>query len=837
MASATTISAWSEQLVRSLLPDQTPRLKVRRSLDHFNRTLKHHNYARTNQFEIQERLSGLEEKFQVLNQAELSDALHQRRSELTPHQDRWIPDALDFLLHLSHHPLKYAQLESLNVPEEQSAVSASLKWSDIEADDPIDRQSRIWKFPDYSDFSSDDDDMPSSIDTSPEKQVKVIKKGSLPPKSALQAAADPDLVQKFRNGLFWTREGQVTASESQVLREVMFMVQGYPTSLFKQVDGRILPNTNLKLANISEASLESVLSSVAAIAEAAHDVRQFATSLQKLPFMQVLGDNIGQIQKAFYDNVTELQSQHIRNASGGGVISLLKMAEQLRRTSKSLLETRMFVQEAKNQDAVGHLDILFDHVCRLQHIGDSDESRALMNVFKQTFKTYCQQVDGWIEHGATSETTSPFFVSKVADQRDRAQLWQSWYAYTKSGLNRPPKFLLPFAEQILTCGKTVALTNMLSAPPSSATSLSIGSVIDTATTASRSSLSSFASTFPALLSEHINARLQAATRTLQSTLQQKCNLTSTLHALCDLYLSASPLSTIIVDTHLFSRLDHGQPIWNDRFLVFDLLSSNNTTTSLDTDRITVHSEPTPASTLITARRSVDVLSKIALDYLLPWPIANILHPDTLASYRRVFLLLTQIRRAKYVLERRAYLRLRHFSKSSIYTTLSRRFTGLYTTLLAFCTILHSHLTSCVVSPLTQRLHTAIATSSWTIDDLIALHAVYLRTLEFSCFTTKSLKVLRETVIALLDLCVEFGFMLSDLPKPDDEERDTQGVNDNMVRMGEKFRKQLDFLVAGLRGVGRSNAAGVGDGGEWAGAGEMMELLADGLESGLVVRRR
>ena len=88
------MNEWSEQLARSLLPGQVPSSKLRRHVGHFKRSLKHHNYVTTNQFEIEERLDGLEEKFQVLNQAELSDALHQRRSELLQHQHRWVPDAL-----------------------------------------------------------------------------------------------------------------------------------------------------------------------------------------------------------------------------------------------------------------------------------------------------------------------------------------------------------------------------------------------------------------------------------------------------------------------------------------------------------------------------------------------------------------------------------------------------------------------------------------------------------------------------------------------------------------------------------------------------------------------
>ena len=862
MAATATVNAWSEQLIRSLLPDQTPRPKLRKHFENFNRTLKHHNYARTNQFEVEERLNGLEEKFQVLNQPELSDALHRRRSELIQHQHRWLPDALDLLLRLSHHPLKYTEVERLDAPKEQSSVPASLKWSDIE-EDPIDRRSRIWKVPDYSDFSSDDNDpLPSSADTSPQKQqlLRFAQKTASSPATAVQvtsAVGDHALIADFKSRLFWKQEEEVVLTESQVVREVLYLVQGYPTALFNQTGGRLSLDKRFKLSNLSPGSLESVLLSAIGTRKAAQSLRSWSNSHHNLPFMQVMEDNIKQVLMDFNRTVSDLQTSHLRVTREGGVVSLLNTMDQTRRSSQILRKTQAFVQDVKNQDPIGHLDILFDHVCQLQHLGDLKGSQSLLNVFVQTTSSYVQQVDEWSQSGTTVHSSSCFFIQRAADQAEKARFWQSWYNYTDSGPNRPPKFLRPFVKQIFTCGKTVSFARILGADIRSPEQ-TLGNIIEGIASSSNSALQPLATLLHASVSEYISSRLESATTTLQSTLQQGCNLSSTIRAISQLYLAASPLTTDIIDARLFSQLDRCQSTWNDRFLISDLLSEAYIDTDLDIGRVTVHSEPTPSSTLLTARRSVDVLANIAYDYLLPWPIANILLPETLASYRRASLLLMQVRRARYVLERRAYLRLRLFSTSHAHSTMSRRATGLYTTLLSFATTLYSHLTSCVISPLTIHLHTAITSSSWTVDDLISIHGTYLRSLEFLCLTAKNLKVLKDAVITLLDTCVEFSFSLSDLLATGGSGKiDEDEVNEKIKRLTAQFHKQLDFLIAGLRGVARSSAAvtsntSAGEAshlnirsaepshslvGNWSGAGETIELLADSLESALVSRRR
>ena len=782
MASTSAVNALSDQLVRSLLPSDKSQSKVRKHHDQFNRTLKHHNFARTNQFAVQEKLAGLEEKFQVLNREDLSDALFRRRNELNEHQHRWIPDVLDMLLSLSHLPVRYSKLETLDAPKELNIVPASLKWADIEANDPVDRRSRLWRQPNYSGSSDDEEPLPSSTDTSPMKEKEVVVASDPIASSTLasiQTDLDRALAHGFEKSLFWVNQQPAELSESQVVREVLHMVQGYPTALFGRFDKPMRLQSKFQIRHMAQESSKSVLQSAIMVAWAAQALRRWQNPYPKIPFMQVLEDHIIDISGAFDSTVSQMQTEHLQKLTSGGMVSLLQTVEDLHLASRNLQAARAYLLECKSRDAISFLDLLFDKVCEMEQLGNTKTCEMFKEIFASTFKSYCKPLFAWIQDGTLPPSTSSFFVERAADQTDKARLWQTWYSYTESGPNRPPAFLMPSIKAMFTAGKTTAFARALGCttslcdqaqPKNILTGLNDGNT-----------LLPFAASSSTFLEHSVSTHLQSATSNLQRSLHQTCDLSSTLSALSMLYLASSPLATDILDTRLSSHLDRCLSSWNDRFMISDLISETFPT-ELESARIAVHCEHTATSDLLLARRSVEVLENIAFDYILPWPIANILLPETLASYRRVSLLLMQLRRAKHVLERRAYMRIRILCAfpNAVARRVAKQAQCLQTLLLIFTTTLYSHLTSLVIHSLAANLHQAIK-SEQTVDDLIVIHQQYLKEMEFGCLTAKNLRILKGTLISMLDVCLEFGFGLTDLPmtmlKSFEGEGGESGVNE------------------------------------------------------------
>ena len=117
----------------------------------------------------------------------------------------------------------------------------------------------------------------------------------------------------------------------------------------------------------------------------------------------------------------------------------------------------------------------------------------------------------------------------------------------------------------------------------------------------------------------------------------------------------------------------------------------------------------------------------------------------------------------------------------------------------------------------MRFQTDLATGGKTIDEMIDLHAEYLKAMEVACLTPpaqKSLKVLRETMLEVLDLGIKFGWMMSNVKQLDSE---------GLVKLTRMVRKHVDLLITGLKGVARVS-------GSTHEASVLFELLAARLES-------
>ena len=118
--------------------------------------LKNTSPDRTNHFEIIERLRGLVEKFRVLNNDELADALQVRLQGLETTTSKRTPEILSLFLQLSENPAQKSRIESLDQVERPS-TPPQLTWAEVFAEDPLDNREGIWDTIYYGDESSVDE--------------------------------------------------------------------------------------------------------------------------------------------------------------------------------------------------------------------------------------------------------------------------------------------------------------------------------------------------------------------------------------------------------------------------------------------------------------------------------------------------------------------------------------------------------------------------------------------------------------------------------------------------------------------------------------------------------
>jgi gamma-tubulin complex component 5 len=853
MAPSTTIGgSLTDALVTSLVPSNIALPKVRKIRDNFNRRLRHHNYARTNQFEVAERLGGLQEKFLVLNREDLADALHVRLGELkkaTPASEKWLPDVLHLLLQLSNGPAQKTNVDGLTRDKSFVEVVPPLRWADVEAEDSIDRKSKIWETPDFSDLSSDEDAfIKSSEPSSPdgpqrnERSDKILLKDADLVNRDLASKNDDELPRKqiWKAGA----DTEIVIDELQAVRETMFMLQGLPTTLFWRVDHSIEIDKRFRLNHASHHLLGEILESFANIGFRVNLVRTWLRKPQIVPFMQSLRAGIEQKMLDFDSRISEMQSrllapQHFT------MVSLAQTLEDVMEHSKLAMQLASFLQQVmtSSADSIECLDLLYTTVCSCQASGTDDLFEPLSLLFVKTFEVYLQPILRWIEFGEVESSLKSKFVDETTQEKSLPGLWHKWYRLNNDpGSSRTPRLLQPLVHQIFITGKTKIFLLHLPSPGHDHPSAAKNLVMTEIHSIKPSGLLLFSEAFEAAIAHAIGSVHRSASAQLREKLGHECGLWQTLDALCSVFLGKSGSASDAIDATLFDRIDQGNRAWNDRYLLTEIWRNTvQGMDSIDAARIAVYASRHSSRDMQSQRRSVKMLENIALDYILPWPVANIIPDGALKTYKRIWNFLFQIRRARYVLERRCRLAVMT-GRPDLSLGEQRLAQGIHYQLLIFVNYLYDHLTLFTIEPATIEMGQKLA-AAIDVDGMIQVHQSCMSKLEERCLVSRRVATIKKAVMIVLDLCIRFSDTVtspvgrrssidahsfksasSRLPirprrqstsksSSDEESSDSEGFStfitfDESSYEGElsdikqEFHRQRSFIVAGLKSVGR-----------------------------------
>ncbi len=767
MAPPTPDTSLVDQLVNSLLPQGTSAPKLRKYKDAFSRKLKLHNFARTNQFEVSERLDALQEGFQILNNDELADALHTRLLKLKHRSEKWIPDILDLVLRLADDPTSKTRIEWLTNIGRLSGVVPSLTWAEIEADDPVDRKDQMWEVAGYSDLSSDEEfdvlpvvtpilDITRPVDNKLGDSV-VSQSGVIDPDTG------PKILSRLRGDQFWQNvpDQPVELTELQLIREVLFMLQGLQTALFWRVGDHFEIDKRFRLKNTSREAFVDVVSDFGQIAVRLDLLRDFVKQAQPVHFMQTLRNAIEEIIRDV-DSQLQCFEQRILATELDTAATILQVAQSVSKIVNAAEWLADFVQgtTSNDVDTIRCLEILFYRVCQIQASGDESGFECSSAIFFRCFETYFSPARDWMDEGMLLGNQQTLFIKACKSEHNLSGLWKKWYGLTDdSASNRCPSFLQPFKTKILNIGKTVIFLQHLKTS-TEASERPLKLELPQLICISASSLLPFSEVFTRFVDELVESRLHTVTSALREQLGNNCGLWKTLDAMENIYFGKTGYVTDLVDTKVFTGIDRCDVGWNDRFLLGDLLQTVfEPIESVEVERLAVISSSRSLTNLSRGRQSVKLLEKLQVHYALPWSIANVIDKTSLITYQNTSTFLTQIRRARYMLERRSLFQVRSGRPDA--ERYERNLNQLlHHSLLLFVNTLYDHLTSLVIEKANRELHQHLF-DAIDIDAMIAAHKNYRRLLEDACLISKNLKPIHNGILSILDLCIRY----SDLNSP------------------------------------------------------------------------
>ncbi|KAK7403232.1 hypothetical protein QQX98_011004 [Neonectria punicea] len=769
MAFAARLSALAGELVEAvtLISAQTNPHKFNAHRDAALRSLKSHPYLRTNQFDVENNLNGLEERFRVNLREELADALHERRVLLQQTPEKWHPEILFFLLELSDQPTYNSRLSDLDSlkKEPDDGIEDQLRWEDIAREDGWGQDAAIWKTIKYSDSSDEDEyEEESGSETGASTTSSEAPAG----RTADDLVIHPEDIPQFnliRKAQGWRTEKppkdssgharKVPVTEFHIAREVMFMLQGLDTTLFA-ADGSADPA--FQMTHIAWDTHKALIGYFSEAGRRLSVLRKFVAQQHHVSHLQAFHDNVASRLHDFDKMVTSIQAPLIAPKSDV-VVSLLRIKagvapglEPLYALSRIVAQ----VQDVSNSGAFGYLESLFEEASLAQLAGKLAIYEFLARIFVECFNVYLRPIRLWMDEGKLLPGDKIFFVSESPTQVPLSKIWSGQYRLrrTASGKLHAPRFLQPAASKIFNTGKNIVVLKKLGHFGSASSKWSVKEPpLDYETICPTGvDLVPFHDLFDAAFDRWIQSKYNTTSTTLRNALFENCGLWSALDAMEHLYFMSDGSATEFFSNNLFGKLDALIPSWHNRYGLTST-AQEAFASHVESTRLSVVVSPEGLRVpLLAARDSVRAaIPTVMVHYRLSWPVQMILSEDSISQYQSIFTLLLQIRRAAYMLQKQKILEGYwtdddDWNERALYYSIRNK-------LLWFSTTLQTYLATLVLAPNSSKMRQELQ-NAHDVDAMIAIRAAFLkRVIDGACLGSR-LKPIRECFLDLLDLAIK-----------------------------------------------------------------------------------
>ncbi|GAB7351046.1 hypothetical protein MBLNU459_g1528t1 [Dothideomycetes sp. NU459] len=777
MAHAATIGSLADGLIRSVagLTAEKDGRQFRQCKDAALKTFRSQHHARVNQFDVQSRLDGLQEKFFVLNNEPLAAALGVRLDELASKTSKWKPEILSLFLSLSDRPAEKTDVSAVERPSTLQPTS-QLTWAEIIADDPLTEEG-VW------------DDVVVESDFSDEGAQAFSDDSAVEPTTSTQASSPGDedsavfartfIIPSDRSVLDDIRNvrqnisraqssdrradaasnGEVVVSELQVIRETLLMLHGVPSSIF-ETNGRGLVQLKPKysVTSISTSTFARIMHSFDKVGTQLCLLRQWAAGPRKDALSQRTQAAIQARLQAVSKTLSALEQRFI-TAVHDTVVSLIALLSEVLSIVEPLLLTGRVLLKGPFQRPSDVLDSLFHATCNLQSMGKDEASIYSAELFFECLQVYSRPIQTWVTQGALDDRDNIFFVVLNKDENDLGSLWHTHVDLRKrlDGTADAPFFMQHVAQRILQAGKGVMFLKRLGYDQDEPTSPALAIESKQVLTSMTDGLLPFSETFNVALHDWIAGLEIHRTTSIRNVLLSECGLGKTIQAIDHIFLSRDGARLQEFADSLFARID-GNKLWNDRFVLTEAAQDSFGSLAC-VDRDKVFARTLPASDPATeVQRAVRAIDRILIGYSIPWPLQNIIRENTPSICQQVLTRLLRVYRAEYVLTKKEWmlsLSSDHSHDPDMSQTLALR-----QRLLWFVGTLRAHFTE--ISALSMRHLVLTIERAPDVDGLARAYADFQRILADKLLLTRSLRPISQALLAILDVCEDYAFVWVDM---------------------------------------------------------------------------
>ncbi len=640
MAQSAKIAALTDELIHSILrfDPETSKQAYKRAKDTATRALRAQQYARTNQFDVQASYIGLDEKFRVLNRDDLADALDKRVKEIYQLPGKRIPEHLSLLLLLSDQPTQKTNVGALELLRPPTPP-LDLTWKQILEEDPYSDE-ELWKDVEYGAGSSEEEEIPTKPAKWNGTPATRGEEEDVYDAEACLAPVGLERLKPIKDAQFWKQrvseqEDKVAITELQAVRETLFMLAGFPTSLYHvdKQSNNVRVNQKYVLSHMMHRTADSLFSHLTDIGGRLYRLRQWIEQPSSLPLIQTLEAAV-RTRLAEYDRMLALLQCKFLVPDTSVTVSLLELREELQTASRPILRLAQLLAEIEPQLLVNpfiHLEILFDQINLAQMTLEKDVFDFLSRIFFECLQIYLKPIRRWMALGELGLNDETFFVFENDSGSEVSSLWHDRFVLRRGKANalRSPTFLQPAALKIFNTGKSVVFLREMGiygagfysseAEPPLAHETVCGS-------GGEMPLSPFSELFQAAFQTWISSNYSLASTVLREHLFAEAGLMRILNDFKTLYLGADGSLFQDFADAIFERMDAGQRGWNDRFLLTELARGifSSALSRTQAERIVVRSARSK-----TQARSVKGLASLSFEYGVRYLVLYIKNATTL----------------------------------------------------------------------------------------------------------------------------------------------------------------------------------------------------------------
>ncbi|PMB68074.1 Gamma-tubulin complex component 5 [Beauveria bassiana] len=849
MAFAAEIEGLTGDLIKALSQSRaTTDKSFLRTRDAALRAFKTNKFLRTNHFEVEKSLCGLEEKFRVHNRDALANELKASLDLLSQLGFKWYPEALHLLLELSDQPTYNTKLENIPRISADDNGGPKLRWEDIAQEDGWAQDSDIWDSINYSEGSGDEifeDDPDEESDESSHFG------GDAPSGRTVQDLIihpqDNDALEAVIKQQKWKQEEptqdlsgkvrKIGLSETQALREVLFMLHGLPTTLF-DADGA--PDPAFQIFNIAWQTQKSLLTAFSEAGGYINILRRFAAQVEKEPQLQALQDCVAKRVRVLDDHLVRIQ-ERLASPTDQVVVSLIAAREDLTPVLEPLFRLSgviLKVQQNPTSDNFRYLELLFDESSMAQLTGNQELYEFLARIFLECFTVYLREIRSWVQEGKLLPSDEAFFIYNGEKDVPLGDIWQHRFKLrrTEDGQLLAPIFVHPAADKIYTTGKSIVILRLLGRLKVEDTLRSDQDQILTYESICPPGFESapFPDLFNLALGQWIDRTYTAVSSSLKTALFDDCAFEAALRALHSVYLMEDGAAASAFCERLFAKLDTKDATWQNR-RVLTTSAQEAFAGTVDASRLSISVDAADAQhvSATEARNSVTAaLPLVQVAYRPEWPVQMILDEPSAAHYQSVFTFSLQIKRAAHALHAAKLRDDLSFENDAFDDGAQSEARGLFyaarSSLVWFVNTLQTYLVTVVLVPQTARMQRELRAAA-DVDGMMAAHARCAKHMTDQLCLGAKLAPLRAALLEVLDLGLRLAHARAEngVARMDQDGDDVMGgAGDSYVIVLRQIRADFARLVRFICGALRSLARAVSD--EYAVG---WDVLADMLQPG------